>query len=119
MKGNRWPVFGVIAVLFVAVAVVAELIIFAAAAVGSAAALVVSVVLGVLTAPLAALPAAVLYFELRRLAAGRATPAAGPGLLEPDPHTRESADAQRAFGSSRTRSATGRATARRNRTGRR
>ena len=101
VKGNGWPVFGVIAVLFVAVGVAAELIIIAAAAVGSAAALVVSVVLGVLTAPLAALPAAVLYFELRRLSAARAIPDAGPdpGLAEPDPGPPENTDAERAFGS--------------------
>jgi len=101
VKGNGWPVFGVIAVLFVAVGVAAELIIIAAAAVGSAAALVVSVVLGVLTAPLAALPAAVLYFELRRLSAARAIPDAGPdpGFAEPDPRPPENTDAERAFGS--------------------
>jgi len=101
VKGNGWPVFGVIAVLFVAVAVAAELIIIAAAAVGSAAALIVSVVLGVLTAPLAALPAAVLYFELRRLSAARAirNDGPGPGSVEPDPHPSENTDAERAFGS--------------------
>ncbi len=99
VKGNGWPVFGVIAVLFVAVAVVAELLIFAAAAVGSAAALIVSVVLGVLTAPLAALPAAVIYFELRRLSANRAMTSPGPGPLDTDPNLPENTDAERAFGS--------------------
>jgi hypothetical protein len=101
VKGNGWPVFGVIAVLFVAVAVVAELIILAAAAVGTAAALVVSVVLGVLTAPLAALPAAVLYFELRRLASAPAMPGPDPGTdaIEGDPSSPENTDAERAFGS--------------------
>ena len=103
VKGNGWPVFGVIAVLFVAVGVVAEIIILAAAAVGSAAALVVSVVLGVLTAPLAALPAAVLYFELRRLSTRSAAPVIepdpGPGPPEPEARAPENSDAERAFGS--------------------
>lgn len=103
VKGNGWPVFGVIAVLFVAVGVVAEIIILAAAAVGSAAALVVSVVLGVLTAPLAALPAAVLYFELRRLSTRSAAPVIEPdpvpGPPEPEARAPENSDAERAFGS--------------------
>ena len=73
VRGNGWPVFGVIAVLFLAVGVVAQGIIVAAAAAGTAAGLIVSVVVGVLIAPLAALPAAVCYFELRGIASASAS----------------------------------------------
>ncbi len=107
VRGNGWPVFGVLAVLFLAVGVVAQGIIVAAAAASPAAGLVVSVVVGVLIAPLAALPAAVCYFELRGLAAERgaeppgAEPAPGgePPYGEGPPAGPDNTDAERAFGS--------------------
>ncbi len=106
VRGNGWPVFGVIAVLFLAVGVLAQGIIVAAAAAGTAVGLVVSVVIGVLIAPLAALPSAVCYFELRGLAAENAAPPAGPEPPGPEPLPEQgsppgpdNADAERAFGS--------------------
>ena len=108
VRGSGWPVFGVIAVLFVGVGVASEVIIFLAAAASTAIGLIVSVVVGVLIAPLAALPAAVCYFELRGLSSPGAAPG-GPGPaspLEPEPGADEAppslpenADAERAFGS--------------------
>lgn len=67
VAGNGWPVFGVIFVLGVAVAVVAAAIEIAAESAGTGAGIVTRVVVGVLTAPFSALGAAVLYFELLRV----------------------------------------------------
>jgi hypothetical protein len=69
VRGNGWQVFGVIAVLYIGVGVVAFIIEAVADSAGSAAGVVVRVIVGVLTAPFASLAAAVLYFEL-----GGATP---------------------------------------------
>jgi hypothetical protein len=70
VRGNGWQVFGVIIVLDVIVAVIAGVIEIAASSAGTGVGIVVQVVLGVLTAPFAALAASVLYFELRKLAVG-------------------------------------------------
>ena len=67
VRGNGWQVFFVIMVLDVLVAVVAFAVEALAASAGSAAGIVARVVVGVLTAPLTALAASVLYFELRGL----------------------------------------------------
>jgi hypothetical protein len=67
VAGNGWPVFGVILVLGVLVAVVAAAIEYAAESAGTGAGIVTRVVVGVLTAPFSALGAAVLYFELLRV----------------------------------------------------
>ncbi len=64
VRGNGWPVFGVLFVLFVLVAVVSSAIDGAAASAGTGVGIVVRVVVGVLTAPLGSLAAAVLYFDL-------------------------------------------------------
>jgi hypothetical protein len=69
VRGNGWQVFGVIFVLGIFVSILAAAIDVAAQSAGTGAGIVVRVILGVLTAPLSALAAAVLYFELRRLAA--------------------------------------------------
>jgi uncharacterized protein UPF0259 len=83
VSGNGWQVFGVILVLDLLVAIVAGGLEIAAGSAGTAVGIVVTVVLGVLTAPFAALAAAVLYFELR--AAAAETPAASetPGATPP------------------------------------
>ncbi len=101
VRGNAWPVFGVLAVLFLGVGVVALGLIVVASAASSALGLVVGVVIGVLIAPLAALPAAVCYFELRGLAASGGEPPADPYQpVDPDPAgLPENTDAERAFGS--------------------
>jgi hypothetical protein len=65
VRGNAWRVFGVILLLFVAVAAVAGGIELAAESAGTGVGLAVRVVVGVLVAPISALAQAVLYFELR------------------------------------------------------
>lgn len=75
VRGNGWQVFGVLFVLNVLVNVVIWIANGAADSASTAAGIVVHVVLGVLTAPLGALAAAVLYFDLRT-AAGEPAPAA-------------------------------------------
>jgi hypothetical protein len=69
VRGNGWPVFGVILVLGVLVNVFASAIEIAAQSAGAGVGIVVQVVLGVLTAPLLALASSVLYFELGGAAA--------------------------------------------------
>jgi hypothetical protein len=65
VRGNGWPVFWVILVLDILVAIVAGALDLGAYAAGTGAGIVVTVIVGVLTAPLSALAAAVMYFELR------------------------------------------------------
>lgn len=69
VRGSAWQVFVVVLVLDILVVVASSALQLAAASAGSALGIVVRVVLGVLTAPLSALAAAVLYFELRRSSA--------------------------------------------------
>jgi hypothetical protein len=78
VSGNGWQVFGVILVLDVLVVAAAGILEAVADSAGTGAGLLVTVVLGVLTAPFAALAAAVLYFEL-----GAREPAAADRLREP------------------------------------
>jgi hypothetical protein len=75
VRGNGWQVFGVIFVLGVLVNVLASAIELAAQSAGIGVGIVVQVILGVLTAPLLALAASVLYFQLRDAATTQ--PAAG------------------------------------------
>jgi hypothetical protein len=65
VHGNGWPVFGVIFVLGILVTIAAGGVELAAESAGTGAGIVARVILGVLTAPLAALAASVLYFQLR------------------------------------------------------
>jgi hypothetical protein len=97
VRGNGWQVFGVIFVLFFLVLFISSGIEIAADAAGTAAALVARVVVGVLTGPFSALAAAVLYFELRRIAAAGA-PVGGPEATGAAPDTPAAADD--AFGNS-------------------
>lgn len=78
VRGSGWRVFGVILVLDILVVVVAYGLQLAADSAGAGAGIVVRVVIGVLTAPLSALASAVMYFELRRAAAGELLADAGP-----------------------------------------
>lgn len=64
VKGHGWQVFAVIFVLVIGVLLCGSLISAAAEGAGAAVGLVVRVAIGVLSAPLSALGAAVLYFEL-------------------------------------------------------
>jgi hypothetical protein len=74
VRGNGWQVFGVIAVLVIGVGIVSALIEAAADSGGTGVGIVVRVIVEILTAPLSALAASVLYFELRG-----PTPATTPG----------------------------------------
>jgi len=65
VRGNGWQVFGVIVVLVVGVGIVSAIIEGIAGSAGTGAGIVVRVIVEILTAPLSALAASVLYFELR------------------------------------------------------
>ncbi|MHB8533612.1 MAG: hypothetical protein ACYDC2_12915 [Solirubrobacteraceae bacterium] len=78
VRGNGWQVFAVIFLLWVLVAVVAAVLEVIAESAGTGAGIVARVVLGVLTAPLPALAAAVLYFDLLRVRGEHAPRAGGP-----------------------------------------
>jgi hypothetical protein len=82
VRGNGWQVFAVILILWVLVAVVSAAVEIGADSAGTGVSIVVRVVVGVLTAPLPALAAAVLYFELLSVRGEKAprpgTPAPGP-----------------------------------------
>lgn len=66
VRGNAWPVFGVI-VSFGLIVISGLALAFLASAAGEGANLVAQVVVGVLVLPLVSLASAVLYFELRDL----------------------------------------------------
>lgn len=85
VKGNGWEVFGVILTLYIVVAILTVILDAAAAAVSSGVGIVVGVIVGVLTTPLAALAAAVLYFELRRAHSDAPGDATAPPALGADP----------------------------------
>ena len=104
VRGNGWQVFGVILVLYILVGAVSIIIEGIAESAGSGVGIVVRVVVGVLTAPLSALAASVLYFELRGARVAGDAPGAGPGPVGPGgpegpggPSAGDS-DAERAFG---------------------
>ena len=77
VRGNGLRVFAVILILVVFVGAAGNIIDALAASAGTGAAIVARVVVGVLSAPLSALAAAVLYFELRARAAAQETPLPG------------------------------------------
>jgi len=84
VRGNGWPVFVVILVLGILVVVLGAAIELAAESAGSGLGVVARVLIGVLTAPLSALAAAVLYFELRGASVGEAAGGALPPDAGPD-----------------------------------
>ncbi len=67
VRGNGWQVFGVIFVLFFLVLIVSAGIEIGADSAGTGAGIVARVIVGILTAPISALAAAVLYFDLRAI----------------------------------------------------
>jgi len=105
VRGNGWQVFGVIFLLYIVVGVFAFIIDAIAESAGSGVGIVVRVIVGVLTAPLTALAASVLYFDLRGVTAS-AGPGVGPGVdadvgqppIAGQPPGAGRADAERAFG---------------------
>jgi len=84
VHGNGWPVFVVILVLGILVVVLGAAIELTAESASSGLGVVARVLIGVLTAPLSALAAAVLYFELRGASVGEAAGAALPPDAGPD-----------------------------------
>jgi hypothetical protein len=72
VQGSFWRVLAVIGLLIIGVVFAAGALEVLAESAGTAVAIVVRVVVGVLTAPLSALAVAVLYFELRDLHSGTA-----------------------------------------------
>jgi hypothetical protein len=78
VRGNGWQVFAVIFVLGILVVIVGSAIELTADSAGAGVGIVARVIVGVLTAPLSALAAAVLYFELRGASAGEAVAGAAP-----------------------------------------
>jgi hypothetical protein len=93
VKGHGWQVFGVIVVLFLLQLVVGGIIqaIFRSASDSFASFAIADLVVRVLIGPLAALAAAVMFFELKRLhgesvaAPGAAAPAPAPGTPDTPP----------------------------------
>jgi hypothetical protein len=81
VRGNGWNVFAVILLLVILVGLLSGAVGFAAESAGTGVGLIVRVVVGILTAPISALAAAVLYFDLGGSRDG-GTDAAG--VLPPD-----------------------------------
>jgi len=84
VRGNGWQVFGVIFVLFFLVIIVSSAIQIGADSAGTGAGIVARVIVGILTGPISALAAAVLYFDLRA-ATGERVAADGPVAPSPPP----------------------------------
>jgi hypothetical protein len=78
VRGHGWQVFGVILILDVLVLVASSALELLANSAGAGVGIIVRVIIGVLTAPLPALAAAVLYFELRRAGQPAEPEAAAP-----------------------------------------
>lgn len=98
VRGNGWQVFGVILVLYIVVGAVSIIIEGAAESAGSGAGIVVRVIVGVLTAPLSALAASVLYFELRGAPAVGGGTGMGGDVITGGPGGDSGSDAGSAFG---------------------
>ncbi len=84
VRGNGWQVFGVIFVLFFLVIIISSAIQIGADSAGTGAGIVARVIVGILTGPISALAAAVLYFDLRA-ASGERAAADGPVAPSPPP----------------------------------
>jgi uncharacterized membrane protein len=84
VRGNGWRVFGVIVVTFILQSVIQSLLSQIGINADSLALrLILSVVAGVITAPISALAASVVYFQLRDLERGAPAPAATPPVPPP------------------------------------
>jgi hypothetical protein len=79
VKGNGWQVFGVIVVLVIGVGIVSAIIESIGDSGGTVVGVVVRVIVEIFTAPLSALAASVLYFELR---GPTGTPTPGESAVE-------------------------------------
>ena len=81
VRGNGWPVFGAIFVVFLITAIAALVlsVIGASIASGAVVRIVFSAIASTLTAPIGALLAAVLYFRLRAIKEAASSPSTDPG----------------------------------------
>lgn len=78
VRGNGWNVFAVILLLVILVGLLSGAVGFAAESAGAGVGLIARVIIGVLTAPISALAAAVLYFDLGGSRGGAAAAAESP-----------------------------------------
>jgi hypothetical protein len=78
VKGNAMQVFGVIIVIFLLTVVIGAIVGAIGGAAGTGGRIVAEVIASTLTAPLGALAAAVLYFELRRIKGDSVAAEPGP-----------------------------------------
>jgi len=89
VRGNAWPVFGVLVIAFVIVVVIQAILAAIANPIGNgeASTWIASIVSGTITAPIYALAVTVMYFELAGETAAPATPqtAAPPPASAPPP----------------------------------
>lgn len=86
VRGNGWNVFAVILLLVILVGVVSFIIEAVANSAGTGVGLVVRVIVGILTAPISSLAAAVLYFELRGAPVAEGSDGPGePGQFQAGP----------------------------------
>jgi hypothetical protein len=83
VRGNGWNVFGVIVMVFLAAIVISFLVGLLASPLGHVGRDLVQWAVNVAIAPVVALSASVLYFELRR--AHVAPPPPPPAAADPDP----------------------------------
>jgi hypothetical protein len=81
VKGNGWPVFGVIVIAFlitVAISIVAAAV---GAAIGLAGLIILAIIAAIVTAPISALVSAIMFFDL----GGGSGAAAPPAPIDPPP----------------------------------
>lgn len=87
VRGNGWSVFAVIVLFFLILLVIGFLFGALGAAAGGAGRAILDFVASVLTAPLVALAASVLYFQLRAAKGEAAVPAEARGVTTPAPES--------------------------------
>jgi hypothetical protein len=83
VRGNGWQVFGVIVVFFLILVVVSAILGAIGNAIGPVGSVIADVIASTFTAPLVALAATVLYFNLRSSKGETTAPAGAVGLREP------------------------------------
>ena len=83
VKGQGWAVFGTILVAFLITIVIGAIAVAIGAAIGVVGIVILSIVAGILTAPINALVASILFFDLG--GGSVATPAGTPDVTAPPP----------------------------------
>jgi hypothetical protein len=89
VRGNGWPVFGVIAIFFLILLVVGFLFGAIGASAGGVGRVIFDFVASVLTAPLVALAASVLYYRLRAVKGEAGAPVGARGVTTGEPGATE------------------------------